>query len=156
MASDTCYFCAGGIIILLGMMAPLGFHVLSSGEGSFVLHWDCQLPGVFLLCCSGKLLLLMQLCFLVWYFLSTSGYCCSGRDPALLILLEPWHGHGEQCWGASCVLVPKQWPGLSAMRESLCTGLAQQYLQDWPGPAALFYLWFQILVPSLAVSVDLN
>lgn len=50
----------------------------------------------------------------------------------------------------------KPWPGLSAMWESLCAGLAHQCLQDWPGTALLFCLWFLILVPSLAVRVDLN
>lgn len=57
--------------------------------------------------------------------------------------------------GASSVLVPSHGLAL-VLCESLCIGLALQCLQDWPGAAALFCLWFLILVPSLAVRVDLN
>lgn len=126
MASDTCCFCAGGIIILLGMMVPLGLRVLSSGEGSFVLHSGCLLRAPF------SALLLRRgptphatSCFLVWRFLSASGYglvwerhsfaypvtsMAWPRCTALRNSLSP---------GASCVLVPSH--GLASV---LCESLS--------------------------------
>lgn len=94
MASDTCCFCAGGIIILLGVIAPLELHILVRGGlvcSALRVPAPCSLSAVLL-----RQALAPFATFLVWCFLSALGYCCSGRDPALLILLQPWHGHGEQ------------------------------------------------------------
>lgn len=96
MASETCCFCAGGIIILLGMMSPLELHILSL-QGEIVCS-ALRVPAP----CSLSAVLLRQApaphatLFLSLVFLSASGYCCFGRETALLILLQPWHGHGEQ------------------------------------------------------------
>lgn len=110
MPSDTCSFCAGGIIILLSVMVPLELRVLSSG--SFFLHSGCLAP------CSLSAVLVGQgpaphaILFLSLVFPLCLRVLLLWERPSFAY---PVTAMAWPCWtawrnslspGASCVLVP--------------------------------------------------